>query len=827
MSKSTGSAVDYLYEWAKDQGNWAVLLTNKVVSGISLSDDDRDKIIDSLINDHGNANSTSSSVVNNGNMYGRIRLNQLSKISGVNKLAQGQEITFHDKLTIIYGDNGSGKTGYYRILKSIGSSVEKDSHPQILSDVFGKPEQQSATIDYMIDGKSQPLHWTNNNEKIPGVFVFDSKCASVSIDSNRRTNLKPIGFELFNIVSQELAQISSRMDKKISEFSLQLLKKEFSHDTTSKKFFDGLTWSDSNNKIDNFNYEGIKSLDEVEEKLNQLARAAKELNPELLNQQIKNCRAVKSECEAHISLIKKLMTDFSKEKITEYFTAINENRKTTEVIPEFNDFLTAAQKYIDGHCASTYPAQGEKCIYCGQFLSKDAVEHIHYFQSLLQSGSAKKFEQNKVKIANFEKSVSMLQPLLYKQEIFELVENCGDLLNLNNVTKTYISNLKVTIQNKSLSADEHKKIMEINYTELLTRCKEFNDKLDKEVESQKEKLIHLQELITKNQDLTAEWTDYKWVIENLEKIKKHLSVLKLIHTYEVEKSNLNTRKLSAKMKSAEKELITDTYKETLLDEFKKLRCPDNINVDVSISKSEPSIKQNIQKNDLEEVLSEGEQKVVSLAEFITEALIDDQIQVLIFDDPVNSLDVGRSDEIAMRLAELSKEKQVIIFTHNIVFFSSLQQATDKNSQNYYTANSNLTATGILSYNIAPTDENWDTYARKIGDIIKNAGTRGLSIEDDVLKGYGYLRSAIEFIYEQVFLSKSIQRYRRNISPTIIPRIKWAEFDKLKDEFVSLYGRASGAILGHTNPEGVVRPDIQQLQKDFNRIKEIRDILKVK
>lgn len=826
MSKSTGNAVNYLYEWANEQGNWAVLLTNKVVSGITLSDDDRDKIIDSLISEQNNTTPIKSGTINGGNVYDCIRLNKLSNISGVNKLAQDQEIDFHDKLTIIYGDNGSGKTGYYRILKSIGSSVEKDSHPQILSNVFGKIEQPSAIIDYTIDGKSQPLHWTNSNETIPGVVVFDSKCASVSIASNRKTNIKPIGFEFFNIVSQELIQISNLIVKKRDKLSEQLLKKDFSNDTASKKFFEGLTCADTNEKIDKFNIDGINTLKGVEQKLEQLKQAEKELNPELIKQRIKNCGVVSSECARHRDLINTLIKDFSKEKIKEYFTALNEIKATTEVIPEFNDFLTAAQTYMDKHCTNAYPSKGDKCIYCGQFLTEDAVEHIHYFQSVLQSGSAKKFEQNKAIIANFEKSVSTLQPIPYKQEIFDLVEISENLSKLNNTLKTYISNFKIIVQNKTLTEDERKAILEFSYDELLSQCKEFSDKIDKEVKTQKEKLEKLQELIEENQKSTAEWTDYKWIIENRDKIKEHLSVLIQIHLYGANKPKLSTNKLSAKMKSAEKELITDTYRTTLLDEFKKLRCPDCIDVDVAITKSEPSVKQNIQKKGLDSVLSEGEQKVVSLAEFITEALIDEQIQVLIFDDPVNSLDVGRSDEIAMRLAELSKEKQVIIFTHNIVFFSSLQQAADKGCQHYYTANSNLTATGILSYNIAPTDENWDTYVKKIDDIIKNAGTRGLSVEDDVLKGYGYLRSAIEFIYEQVFLSKSIQRYRRNISPTIITRIKWTEFDMLKGEFVSLYGRASGAILGHTNPEGVVRPDIQQLQKDFDRIKEIRTILKV-
>jgi energy-coupling factor transporter ATP-binding protein EcfA2 len=824
MSKSARNAVDYLYEWAIEQGDWAILLTNKVISGNPLSDGDRDEIIDSLISSQGKATSTGNGAVISNNVYERIRLNKLSEISGVNKLAQGQEMTFHDNLTIVYGDNGSGKTGYYRILKSIGSSVEKDSHPQILSNVFSKPELPSALIDYTMDGTSQPLHWTNNNETIPGVVVFDSKCASVSIDSKRKTNLKPIGFEYFNTVSQELILISNRMGKKISELSAQLLTKEFSKNTASKIFFEGLTWSDEEEKIDKFNVEGILTLVEVEKKLSQLAEAGKELNPEILNHQIKNCGVVKSECERHKAIIEELKTDFSKEKITEYFSALDENKKTTEVIPEFNDFLTVAHKYVNKHCASTYPAQGDKCIYCGQLLSKDAVEHIHYFQSILQSGSAKKFEQNKVKIANFDRAVSMLQPLPYKQEIFGLIETCGDLLKLSTTLNTYINNFKIIIEDKTLPDEEHKKILEFSYDELLTQCKEYSDKIDKEVESRKEKLEHLQELITKNQNSTAEWTDYKWVIENREKIKRYLSILKTIHTYEVKNSTLNSRRLSVKMKSAEKELITDTYKTTLSNEFQRLRCPNDINVDVSISNSEPSIKQNIQKNDLDEVLSEGEQKVVSLAEFITEALIDDQIQVLIFDDPVNSLDICRSEEIAKRLAKLSEQKQVVVFTHSLIFFNDLQNAIEKKDQTYYTIQADVNCTGYVYAMVAPKDESYKKYMDEVLDVLKREGKRTNLISEELRDGYSSLRSALECLYEKEFLKDTILRFRRSIMTGRLKDINWNVFDSQKQSFIDIFDRACTAIKGHTNADGIVRPTMQDLKKDYEETEKIKKTL---
>ena len=66
-----------------------------------------------------------------------LALESLSDVTGVNALASGQTIKFNPGLTIIFGENGSGKTGYTRILKALADvrTVE-----EILPDVNEKGE---------------------------------------------------------------------------------------------------------------------------------------------------------------------------------------------------------------------------------------------------------------------------------------------------------------------------------------------------------------------------------------------------------------------------------------------------------------------------------------------------------------------------------------------------------------------------------------------------------------------------------------------------------------------------------------------------------------
>ena len=68
----------------------------------------------------------------------RLRVLTLSNVSGVNALSPGARIDFSKGLTILYGENGTGKTGYARILKRI-SAVR---HPEeILPDINSNDTQ--------------------------------------------------------------------------------------------------------------------------------------------------------------------------------------------------------------------------------------------------------------------------------------------------------------------------------------------------------------------------------------------------------------------------------------------------------------------------------------------------------------------------------------------------------------------------------------------------------------------------------------------------------------------------------------------------------------
>ena len=111
--------------------------------------------------------------------------------------------------------------------------------------------------------------------------------------------------------------------------------------------------------------------------------------------------------------------------------------------------------------------------------------------------------------------------------------------------------------------------------------------------------------------------------------------------------------------------LSDTLRSQFIQELKDLGLSDLV-VDFEICNvfASPFIRLTLQHTHrLEEVLSEGELKAVSLALFIAECEVNPVKNPIIIDDPVNSLDSRIISYFIERISKL--DNQVILFSHNM------------------------------------------------------------------------------------------------------------------------------------------------------------------
>lgn len=103
---------------------------------------------------------------------------RLSEVQGVNALVADAVIEPHAGLTIIYGENGTGKTGYARIFKALAKSR---TDGDILGDITAESAQSpSAKIAYTLADDEDEFRWAGEHGVSPftRMSIFDSPSVS-------------------------------------------------------------------------------------------------------------------------------------------------------------------------------------------------------------------------------------------------------------------------------------------------------------------------------------------------------------------------------------------------------------------------------------------------------------------------------------------------------------------------------------------------------------------------------------------------------------------------------------------------------------------------
>jgi len=186
-----------------------------------------------------------------------------------------------------------------------------------------------------------------------------------------------------------------------------------------------------------------------------------------------------------------------------------------------------------------------------------------------------------------------------------------------------------------------------------------------------------QKLVREKEELE----DRKLLSASKSKLLFRREVLRLKSLFEKAFNDLQSRSITQRAN----ELVDKYLTEAVVTQFEKERAYFDINhLKVVICRKSGQTKAEFEVSPQSKltkvpshVLSEGEQRALALACFLTEVALTDGTGPIIIDDPVSSLDRDRSAKVAERLAEESSRRQVIVFTHDIVFFNELCSAAER------------------------------------------------------------------------------------------------------------------------------------------------------
>jgi hypothetical protein len=232
------------------------------------------------------------------------------------------------------------------------------------------------------------------------------------------------------------------------------------------------------------------------------------------------------------------------------------------------------------------------------------------------------------------------------------------------------------------------------------------------------------------------------------------------------------------------------------------------------------------------ILSEGEQTCVAIAAFMAELATAPHQSALVFDDPVSSLDHKWRNKVAERLVSEAAVRQVIVFTHDMIFLNDIEEAAKRDSIHCETRHISRTfsITGIVT-----SDLPWDAMniLARIDALEKRA--RGLAItraqkDEETYKGearhfYDALRAAWERALEEVAFAHVIMRHRDYIRDKDLVRVSALTEQDCKS-WGANFGKCCGLMAGHDGSRGRNRamPEPEELLQDVTALNTwVRDL----
>lgn len=836
--------VDFLWEWAESHGAWSKLLISKVVSTESnLSANDRQEIFNYFlqsINLHTGLPALTTSKPTYTPTSKQIILDSLSAITGVNRLAKNQTVNFVKNITVIYGENGTGKTGYSRILKTLGFSY--DTYNNILPNIYGTTEPQTATITFKSNGATQTFTWdgSNSDPELENISVFNSNCVQFSL-ADRNLIVSPIGFHLFNLVSGELNQFTQLLNAKIASHPTALVWLEnLSLGTPQYNFIAALSAASTEQKLTELSTFTSQHEEQLIAKQKELAN----LNSALLQAEIQAMRSQVAELDSLVGKIQtaqSILSPANWQALIEFNKQIAELESKTQTgikdiaekkgikfydSKEFNSFIQAAENYIKIIDKPEYPEEGDTCVYCLQPLENSAKELLKSYRTLLNDRTQETLNELRKRKANLIRQVSQVETnLIFHQSTFGVDENQvpkqpKEITEYNKV----LGELKTTFITDKIAPDS---TFIFDYQKYITFLSGIRDNINNTLAIKIAALSNLAAIEAALRKEIAELKDRKFLSGKVTEVKTAIGNHKVVNTLNANSTNFNTNAISRKTSAAREELVKQDFEDLFKKELTALR-KSNLQIDLNFAtdRGTSTVSQSISRHALAEILSEGEQKAIALAEFLTELQLDNIKAPIIFDDPVNSLDHRIIDEVVKRLIELSKQRQVIIFTHSILLLHSFiqQHELEHHKQagidfKFHRVKENFGVTGILDE--VEEINSFRYYESKLNSLL-NSNHEGQEEAKIAASGYGHLRSMIEVTVEDKLLRNTIKRYKKGVAFPSLLRVEGTKIDQHKGKLNDIYEKCCVSIDGHSSPEEIPSvPTIAELKIDLDEFKTIR------
>jgi energy-coupling factor transporter ATP-binding protein EcfA2 len=622
----------------------------------------------------------------------RLHLVGLTKVIGVNAISNDAELEFGDSsLVAIYGPNGTGKSGFSRLLKhACGSRAKEDILPNVFHE---KPLAPSACVNLTYGGTAKSVDWTPANETsgvLKEVHIFDGHAAALYFGQKNEASYEPRRVRFVTSLIKICESVAANLDARKNALPSKMpIVPDNLLSAAAAKWIASLSASTKDSDIEArcaFSSELEAERLNVEQSINQ------KNVPERLATIATNLGTIAT-AEKYISGLKATFHDDIAAPIIKARAYLVTKRKSaTEDADKvfakasldgvgketWQSLWEEARKYSE-HSAYhglvfPYTGEGSQCVLCQQQLDSDAKTRLVSFEAFVKGAleaAAKKAEKDL-------KDLVSNGPTMPEENAWKL--QCGILQVDAPLAESSRAALKLRLD-AILTSEDPANLPQFDWTPFEQKAAALRCRLETE-----QKTLNLLKNDEKRKELEARLIELqcmKWLTENKQSIINEVLRRKKLKEIEAGLALTKTNALTTKVNELSDLEVAKGYENRFLEELEQLGGK-KIQISTSSKKEGKgkvkiglAIKSGKMAADATRVLSEGESRIVALAAFLADVAGSGEPTPFIFDDPISSLDQTYEEAVVNRLVELSKTRQVIVFTHRLSMIALLEDAVAK------------------------------------------------------------------------------------------------------------------------------------------------------
>ena len=851
------TVIDAIKKWAKELPAWQQYAVQILLSKTKLTSVDEDAIFMKLRAEYGLLDdliATSSSEENLQELVtvtseAPIKFLSISDVTGVNALANDQIIEFNrEGLTVVYGANGSGKSGYTRLLKH--ACHARDRSELIKPNVHSLIEatKPSATFNLLVAGDEQSHTWAYGDPPsaaLASLAVFDSHCSRAYLDRQGEFSYEPAGFDIF----RELVRVIDSFNAK--------LKMELSHIPLVDAGFPYLRVPGT--KVGSLIANLSKDTPPAEvTKLASLSLAEADTHAALRAQLAETTpleKAVSTRATAarfssiadSILRLKNLVMD---EQAKSLYRAVQDSNTAKIAAGRELSAFNSLQGLLAGVAGDAWQALFRSAEAYAQeslpTISFKALSHTDPCPLCMQPlGEAAGKLMAISKHISAEAAVTAIDMRLRARKLFMDIRDTDYVIpisaDLQGELAHHLPN--ITAQIAAFCA--------VLGARAATICQACHDP---------ENAPTLQALPTcPSAPLLAAATELERKAKTLTQLADPASRviaqgtfdelaarLRLVEVHDLILKSIQDRGLRARLEDCSRATMTTSISRKA-SEISKEAITQDLGVDLNRELRSLGVEnlcvqfKSVNKKGVteyklaieapgdtsgslpSEILSEGEQRAIVLAAFFVDLGAARQFNAIVFDDPMSSLDAERRTAVAERIVVEAKIRQVLVFTHDLFFAKLLDSSATAAECSCCTRALTRTQLNVgVVQNTLPVS--LLSCKKRIVQLKKDlqklqlrreANATTASLERDIKTIYAELREAWESGVEEVLFAGTVRRFDRAIHTKKLERVNVLPADKFA---INEAMTKTSTFSGHSAPtEGNVPiPSLENLSEDIEK-----------